>query len=334
MHNIDLVSILIVTWNSAAYLPRCLSSLEKQSYKNFEIIVIDNGSLDDSVAIVEEQYSELDIRIKKLSVNKGFAVANNIGARLARGQWLALLNADAFPEEDWLKNLVEAAKKHPNAFFSSRQIQVNSPGMLDGEGDEYHVSGLAWRRNYNAPIYPSAEIEEVFSSCAAAALYPLQVFLAVDGFDEDYFSYFEDVDLGFRLRLYGLHAYYVPQAVVHHIGSASTGKVSDFAVYHGHRNMVWTYLKNMPSYLFWLYLPFHLLVNLFFLWRFSMRGMGRVVWQAKFDALNKIILMIQKRRNVQSNRIASISDIYRAINKMNFIELKQTLNKHSTQKKS
>ena len=140
------------------------------------------------------------------------------GARLARGQWLALLNADAFPEPDWLERLLEAAETIPNAFFASRQIQANSTELLDGEGDVYHISGLAWRRNYGLPVLEKFDTEEIFSSCAAAALYPRQAFLDAGGFDEDYFSYHEDVDLGFRLRLKGLRCFYVPKAVVYHVG--------------------------------------------------------------------------------------------------------------------
>jgi GT2 family glycosyltransferase len=119
---------------------------------------------------------------------------------------------------------------------------------LDGAGDEYHVSGLAWRRFYNhlANGY-GLKPEEVFGACAAAAMYRREDFLKIGGFDEDYFSYFEDVDLSFRLRLAGGRCLYVPDAIVHHVGSASTGKLSDFVVYYGHRNLVWTFFKDMPG---------------------------------------------------------------------------------------
>ena len=316
------VSLLIVTWNSAASVPRCLDSLKKQSYQNFEAIIIDNGSTDGGVDGIKEKYSNLDIRTKKLDRNTGFAVANNIGAHMARGKWLALLNADAFPEPDWLKSLVNAAEQYPNAFFASRQIQANAPDLLDGEGDVYHISGLAWRRNYGYPLRAKAEIEEVFSPCAAAALYPRRAFLDVGGFDEDYFAYHEDVDLSFRLRLHGLDAYYVPQATVHHIGSASTGKLSDFAVYHGHRNLVWTYFKNMPSPLFWLYLPSHFLINLYFLLSFSVKGRGKIIWKAKIDAIKRLGKMWRKRKKIQTNRIASTGDINQALEHNFFLPLK------------
>jgi GT2 family glycosyltransferase len=313
-----IVSLLLVTWNSKHHLPLCLDSLEKQSYKNFEIIIVDNGSSDGGIVGIKERYPDLNIHVKKLYKNMGFAVANNIGARMACGKWLALLNADAFPETEWLENLVKAAEQYPNGFFSSRQIQANTPTILDGEGDVYHISGLAWRINYGYPIQKREAIEEIFSPCAAAALYPRQDFLEIGGFDEDYFSYHEDVDLGFRLRLRGLSAYYVPKATVYHVGSASTGKMSDFSVYYGHRNLVWTYLKNMPGLLFWLFLPLHLFINLYFLVSFSIKGRGKVIWSAKRDAVKELGKMWGRRKEIQAERIASASDICQALER-NFL---------------
>ncbi|RLD05738.1 MAG: glycosyltransferase family 2 protein [Chloroflexi bacterium] len=313
MQQTPLISIIIVTWNSKAYLPTCLGKLSMQVFKNFEVIIVDNGSVDGSVDGVKEKYPVLDIRIKKLDRNTGFAVANNIGAGMARGKWLMLLNADAFPEADWLEKMVNDAEKYPNASFSSRQIQANNPEYLDGEGDRYRATGSAQRRKYNQPIYPAGEVEEVFSPCAAAALYPRQAFLDVGGFDEDYFSYYEDVDLGFRLRLYGLRAYYLPQSVVYHIGSASTGKYSEFSVYHAHRNLVWTYFKNMPSVLVWVYFPLHLLLNLYFSSACYSTGQCRIIWKAKKDALLGMGKILEKRKKIQANRRASLKEIYYAL---------------------
>ncbi len=278
-------------------------------------MIIDNGSTDGRVLQLQEKYPDLQLTINRLDANLGFASANNIGARLACGKWIALLNADAFPEPDWLERFLEAAEMHPHAFFTSRQIQAGDPICLDGEGDNYHVSGYAWRKNYGRPVYPVQHLEDVFSACGAAALYPRQEFLNAGGFDEDYFSYHEDVDLGFRLRLRGLTCMLVPQAIVHHVGSGSTGKRSDFSVYYGHRNLVWTYFKDMPSVLFWLYLPLHIFVNFFFLIYFTLKGQGHTIWRAKWDALRGLPMMVKKRHEVQLQRKVTVVEIHRVMSR-------------------
>ena len=233
------VSILIPNWNGMAYLPRCLGAISAQTCRDFEVIVVDNGSTDGSVAYLQEHHPE--VTIIALDENLGFAAASNIGAKTAQGKWLALLNNDAFPEPDWLQTLVEATMEHPEySFFASRLVKANQPDLLDGLGDAYHISGMAWRRYYNFPVDSINHLpEEVFSPCGAAALYNRDGFLDAGGFDEDYTSYHEDVDLGFRLRLRGHRCLYVPEAVVKHVGSASYGVQSDSQIYQGHRNLVW-----------------------------------------------------------------------------------------------
>jgi len=308
-----IVSVLILYWNNASHVRHCLDCLAKQTLKNFEVVVVDNGSVDNMNILPQDKQEDLILLTEKLETNKGFAAANNIGARRARGKWLALLNADAFPEPDWLEKLLRAAEENPEfTFFSSRQIQTSAPELLDGAGDSYHITGLAWRRYYNKLVKEYGyQVEEVFSACPAAALYAREEFLKVGGFDEDYFSYFEDVDLGFRLRLGGAKCLYVPEAVVHHVGSASTGKRSDFSVYYGYRNMIWTFVKNMPSPLIWIYLPLHISAILFFAFYLTLRGQGKVIWKAIFDAVRGLSKMIEKRKAIQKNKKIKTSELLR-----------------------
>jgi GT2 family glycosyltransferase len=296
---VPLITVLIISWNSELHLQACLSKLFSQTYQNFEIILLNNDSLD----IALDEFDSDKLQIIQLGRNLGFAVANNIGARLARGKWIALLNADAFPEPGWLENFLKSAEQNPQYIaFSSRQIQHNVPHLLDGAGDSYHMTGMAWRRYYNRPIENYGLLkEEVFSACPAAALYSCEEFLEIGGFDEDYFSYFEDVDLGFRLRLNGAKCLYVPEAVVHHVGSASTGKRSDFSVYYGYRNMIWTFVKNMPSPYIWIFLPLHIATILFFTIYLTGRGQGSAIWHAVFDAFVGMPKMLKKRKGIQKN---------------------------------
>jgi GT2 family glycosyltransferase len=315
MEYVPLVSIVIINWNSKEHLLRCLHSLSKQYFNDFDIVVVDNGSSDPVESEVHTHWKLSPLTIESLSSNRGFAVANNIGVRLAQGEWLAFLNADAFPEPDWLENLLKVAREKPEySFFSSRQIQANDPQWLDGAGDAYHISGLAWRNGYNQPSADfGQEQKEVFSACAAAALIRRDEFLKLGGFDEDYFSYFEDVDLGFRIRLQGGRCLYVPEAIVHHVGSASTGKRSDFSVYYGYRNMIWTFFKNMPSPLFWVFLPLHIITVLFFMFYLTSRGQGKSIFKAVYDAIRGLPAMLEKRRKIQRDRKVSSRELLRTM---------------------
>lgn len=310
-----MLTVIIVNWNGGHMLAQCLHDLVRQSIQPARILVMDNGSSDGSA----EQAAQLPgVTVRLLGQNFGFAGANNRAFSECDTEYVALLNPDAFPEPDWLEKLVAAAEAHPEvAAFGTRQMVHGAENVVDGLGDVYHVSGLVWRDGHGRVLRDSDAVpHEIFSPCAGAALYRRDPLVKVGGFDEDYFCYVEDVDLGFRLRLAGYGAMYVPDAVVHHVGSATTGgQHSDFSVYHGHRNLVWTYVKNMPGMLFWAFLPLHLAMNLFSLVVFTARGQGGVMFRAKRDALMGIPLMWKKRRQVQSKRIVSWRAILRVLEK-------------------
>jgi GT2 family glycosyltransferase len=307
------VSIVVVNWNGAQVLPRCLEALSAQTYRDFEVIVVDNGSTDGSTDDLEAHWS--GVRVLRLGENKGFAVANNLGAVEARGRWLVLVNNDAFPETKWLEILIEATQQYPEyTFFGSRLVQYHNPEMMDGAGDVYHISGLAWRRYYNHPVSEiKHQVEEIFGPCAAAAMYLRKNFLKVGGFAEYYFSYHEDVDLSFRLRLAGYRCLYIPDAVVKHIGSATTGVQSDFAVYYGHRNLVWSFFQNMPTRLLWKYLLAHIVANLIYLVYYSSRGQARAIWRAKWDAFRDLPAALRRRRGIQESCAVGPVEIDRVV---------------------
>lgn len=315
------IAVIVVSFNSGATLTRCLESIRRQNLLPHRVIIVDNASVDDSATAAAKIYPDFSFIF--LPKNTGFAAANNYAARMADDcEWLALLNPDAYAAHDWLENLCSATKKNPEfVFFGSRMLMARNPARIDGVGDIYHVSGLVWRRGYgNIAVNNALAPEEIFSPCAAAALYRRKEFLEVSGFDETFFCYMEDVDFGFRLRLRGLRCLYVPDAIVHHEGSASTGgQHSDFAVYHGHRNLVWVFVKNMPGLLFWLLLPLHLLLNVGTVVWFAMRGQGRVILRAKWDALKGLSKIWTKRRQVQANRVLSIPGTWGLLNKESLI---------------
>ena len=309
------VAVVIVNWNGERFLERCLSALLAQTVAPHEIILVDNASTDASPDIARCFPS---VRLLVQNENLGFARGNNLAieAVSAESQWVVLLNPDAFVEPHWLEALLAAAQANPSVdFFGSKLVTAADTAVLDGAGDAYHVSGLVWRMGHGAPVSLLPEpVREVFSPCAAAAMYRRSALLEVGGFDEDYFCYSEDVDLGFRLRLAGYRCLYVPSSVAQHVGSGTTGgQHSDFAVYHGHRNLVWTYVKNMPGVLFWLFLPLHLAMNLVALVLFTLRGQGGVIFRAKWDAVLDLPKMWAKRQQVQKNRRVSWRAILRVL---------------------
>jgi GT2 family glycosyltransferase len=280
-----------------------------------EVIVLDNASADNSAADVE---TFANVTLLNMADNHGFAAGNNIALAHCKQEFVALLNPDAFPEPDWLQTLLAAAKAQPEvAVFGCRQLRAENPELLDGIGDSYFISGRVKRLGHKKRQGAKDLVQrEIFSPCAAAALYRRQALLDCGGFDEDFFCYLEDVDLGFRLRLAGNKAMYIPSAVVHHVGSATTGgQHGDFAFYHGHRNLVWTFVKNMPGILFFLLLPLHLLLNVTSIFWFGLHGRGRVIWRAKRDALLGLPKMWRKRQAIQKYRVASIRDVWRQLDK-------------------
>jgi len=309
------VTVVIVNWNGERFLDRCLSALQAQTVMPHEIILVDNASSDASLDIVRRYPS---VRVLPQQENLGFARGNNVAIEAAtESEWIALLNPDAFPVPRWLEVLLSAALDYP-AFdiFGSKLVKADDLLILDGVGDAYHVSGRVWRIKHNEPDVFSEQVSAVFSPCAAAALYRRSVLLEVGGFDEDFFCYVEDVDLGFRLRLVGCRCLSVLTAVVHHVGSGVTGgQHSDFSVYHGHRNLVWTFVKNMPGVLFWLLLPLHLVMNLASILWFLLKGRGGVILRAKRDALLGLPKMWRKRQVIQSTRIATVRELWRVMDK-------------------
>jgi GT2 family glycosyltransferase len=294
------VGVVIVNWNGGQYLERCLAALRDQTLAPDQIIVVDNASTDGSPEKLARNFP--NVTLIRLKNNLGFAAANNLAVRdYANTHWVALLNPDAFAAPDWLETLLRTAEAHPEyGFFGSCMLRAEQPTQLDGTGDCYHVSGVVWRRDRGVPVESGhRRAGEIFAPCAAAALYRRDIFLAAGGFDEDFFCYVEDVDLGFRLRLAGQRCLYAAAAIVYHVGSGLTGKQSDFSTYHGHRNLIWCFVRNMPTPLFWIYLPQHLLLNLLSVLALTLRGQGAIVLRAKRDALRGLSGALRKRRRQQ-----------------------------------
>jgi GT2 family glycosyltransferase len=306
------VGLVIVTYNAAAYIHLCLTAVAAQSRRPDRIVVFDNASSDRTPEAARDAASELELSIEVVaaSENIGFASANNRAVeRLDDCDLIATLNPDAFPEAGWLSALIEAAERHPEAgSFASRLIAAEDRSLLDGAGDVFHVSGLAWRVGHHRRAQEVGEANRerpAFSACAAAALYRRADWMAAGGFDERFFCYAEDVDLGFRLQLADRICWYVPSAVALHMGGAAANLRSGFAVYHGHRNLEWAYLKNMPTGLLVRYMPLHLVASFAAVAWFIAKGAGGSILRAKWDAVRGVRDTLRERKRVQATRRVS-----------------------------
>ena len=240
------VAVIIVNYNSGALLSRCLKSLSDQTLCADELVVVDNASTEaESQSMLDAITTATVIRSEQ---NLGYGGAINLAVRkIDTTDYIVCLNPDAFPEPDWLEAMVNAADSHPGyGSFASLMLREDDTSVVDGAGDELHFTGIPWRRFHQQELHDNLQTEPVFSACAGAALYRTVLFNQLGGFDDVYFMYVEDIDLGFRLQLAGHPCLFVRDAIVHHIGSAVTGEGSDFSVYFGHRNLVYCYFKNMP----------------------------------------------------------------------------------------
>lgn len=304
------VAVIVVSYNSGDMLARCLDAIEAQTSAPKRVLVIDNGSSDGAIDRCEQKF--LSVEFHRMNTNLGFAKANNIGAELVTDcDWLALVNPDAFAAPTWLEELEKGAETHSSCrMFACCMLSDLDRHKVDGTGDLYRVDGIAWARHQGSPV---AELDtdegEVFAPSGGAAFYHRETFLISGGFDERYFCYYEDVDLGFRLRLLGHRCLYLPKAIVFHVGSATSGRSSDFTVFHANRNIVWTYVKNMPAPYFWYYLPSHIFANLMMLILFASKGRLSVIVRAKWHAALGLPNILASRKYIQRNRIASPKEI-------------------------
>jgi GT2 family glycosyltransferase len=304
------VRVVIVNYNAGPLLRATVEGLARQSDPDFEAVIVDNASIDGSADA--RTLPDARFRLLRAGANLGFAAGCNLGARGAETPWLAMLNPDAIPDEDWLAALKRATARYPEiVMFGSTQVDAANPAVLDGAGDNYSIFGLAWRGGHGAPAHTVKSDARVFSPCAAAALYRRDVFEAEGGFAESFFCYLEDVDLGFRLNLRGYEAIQLVSARIRHAGSAcSGGKTSRFALYHGLRNSVFVLVRCVPSPLVLLALPLLILSQI---WIGFRAGHLSLRMEAIRDGLHVLPKLLRQRRVVQKRRGISFWELGRML---------------------
>lgn len=282
------VSVVIPNYNGKNYLRNCIDSLMGQDYLNFETIIIDNASQDEDYHWIEEEYE--DIVFKRLDKNYGFSRAVNEGIKLAKGEYVLLLNNDTVLEEYFLKEMVKAIEEDERIFaVSSKMISYQQRDIMDDAGDEYTVLGWTMKRGDGKSVKDYTKACKVFSACAGAALYRKKVFDEIGYFDEHFFAYMEDVDISYRARIYGYYNVYCPKAKVYHIGSATSGsRYNAFKVKLAARNNIYLAYKNMPILQLLINLPMLLLgIAIKYIW-FTKKGFRKAYHEGLIEGIKKI----------------------------------------------
>lgn len=311
------VVIIVCNWNGGLFLEGCLNSIKSSDYKGYSVIVVDNGSIDGSDGCVRERFSGFNLI--RIGYNAGFSKANNLAISLVEAEYVALLNPDTLVEPDWLSSLVGALQGESKAWCAASKILTGNPPAIDRAGDGYSRAGTGVLRGRGESPGACDRPEWVFGACAAAALYRTAVLREVGLFDEDFFLLFEDVDLSFRAQLKGYRCLFVPEAIVHHLGSASIVHDSRTSVYYGHRNLEWVYVQNMPRTLLLRTFVPHLLYNVLAFLYFLYKGRGRVFLEAKRDALKGLPMAMKKRRRVQEGKRVEDTYIWGLLEKERYI---------------
>jgi len=312
------ISIIIVNYNGARWLQPCLDAVLQTAPASTEVIVVDNASADESRAILQRYASAqpaatAHVRLVPLDENRGFAGGNNAGARIAQGDRLVFLNNDTLVRPGWLEALQAPLLRDAQVFTTARLVYMHDPTIIDSAGDGWTRAGSAFKRGHGRPADAFQAATEVFGACGAAFMMRRAVFEELQGFDEDFFLAFEDVDLSYRARLLGYRCMYTPDAIVEHAGSASLGRLSAAAVTNGQRNVEWVYFINTPWPLLLRTLPAHCLMQLAAAAYFLRAGRLGAFIRAKLTAAAAWRKVLAKRATWQRRRRASSHTLWTAM---------------------
>lgn len=303
-------AVVIPHWNNKEDLGSCLDSLKEQSLP-IDIIVVDNGSVDGSPEFIEQNYPK--VHLIRNSKNYGFTGGVNPGLQYALDngyRYAALLNNDAIADKNWINQLVSFMEDHKKAGIATSKICDSAKTHLDSTGDLYTIWGLPYPRGRGEEFSDKYDDQTwVFGASGGASIYRVEMLKQIGLFDQDFFAYYEDIDISFRAQLAGWKVGFVPSALVYHQISATSSKIKGFATYQTMKNLPFLFIKNVPGRLFWTIEPRLEVAYWSFFFSAFRRGQG---WPATKGYLAAWLLLPKKlwqRHQIQSQRKVSIEYI-------------------------
>ena len=300
----NLVSIVIPNWNGRKFLATCLNSLLEQTYKEVEIIVVDNGSQDGSVELLQNEYPQ--IKLITLKTNTGFSFAVNRGIEASDGDFVALINNDTRADKEWLAKMIRALTEHPEiGSVACKMLSLENPKIIDGAGDGLRRGGLPGRIGHGQMDVGQFDSQRyVLGACGGAVLYRKAMLEDLGLFDEDFFAYLEDVDMALRAQSAGYKCLYIPDAIMYHVGCGTTGSgYSKLVVRLSCRNNINVQVKNIPLSLLLEFLPEIIFWQSYYLAAVVIRKGSILAWLSGiFDALRLLPKMLKKRSEINKKR--------------------------------
>lgn len=302
------ISVIIPNWNGKCFLAVCLGSLRSQSFKDIEVIIVDNGSTDGSIEFIKDNYPETII--EQFSNNKGFSAAVNKGIKKSKGDYIFLLNNDTEVDKNCLlvlNNILDKDKEI--GFCAVKMLYFNNRSIINDAGDIFSIYGIAHQRGKSERDkgqYNKREL--IFGACAGAAIYRRELFDKIGLFDEDFFAYLEDVDFSFRAQLLGFKCLYVPEAVVYHIDGGTSKKINNFSRFLTLRNSIYIIIKNFPLSPLIKFSPFLLASQVRNIFVGIKHKCFRLIIKVYLDFFKNLPVLLKKRKKIQKGK--KIADKY------------------------
>ncbi len=302
-----LISVIIPNWNGEKLLKKCLNAIDKQDFKDFEVIVVDNGSIDNSLNIIKKSFP--GVILINLDRNTGFANAVNEGIRHSSARYIVMLNNDTEVDKYFLKYLIHSIENHKDVgMVAGKMLNFYNRSLIDSAGDFMdivgHANGIGYGEKDSSYF---SKGKYIFLVSGGGSLFKRELFDRVGLLDKDYFAYFEDVDLCIRAQLMGYKAWYEPRSIVYHIHKATSNRNKAYTEFLQFRNMTMTIIKDFPTSLIlkdWRWLKI-ILVHLNTIFYQLKSGYFWAPFLADLWIIFHLPYLLKERARIQSTKVVS-----------------------------